>query len=527
MKKLQNIIYILLACSTLIFTTRCSEDFLNEDLKSEYAPANVFKDSLGFEAAIAGLQRLVREKYNGPQGLIATLQVGTDVCINGGNNVEGSQIPYEQYDQMNSQDAAASSFWTWGYRAINAANLIIEGSQSEEANLSDYARKLYEAEGRFFRAYVYNFLSILYGDVPLVTKPVKTPKTDFVREPVSSIVSTIISDLTFAMQNLPDITKVNNSGRVNKWAAEQLLAEAYIRNNQPELAETHCLNIIKSTRFSLVTERYGVKADEPGDPYSDMFIYGNQRYPQGNTEAIWVIELANNVPGGDDGQSQFRRVWVPQYWNVGGMVICDSLGGRGLGRMRSSPWWAYEIYEDSDMRNSPYNIRRHYYRNDSSDPLYGTEITVTGADTLNKMFPHNTKWYYFDPLDVFGYVTKKDRIIMRLSETYLLLAEAQFMQGHTSDAAISLNVVRNRANATPVAAADVSLDYILDERARELIGEEDRRVTLVRTGTLIDRVKAHNPVSASTIKDYNMLMPIPQAQIDLNKDAVLSQNDEY
>jgi hypothetical protein len=116
---------------------------------------------------------------------------------------------------------------------------------------------------------------------------------------------------------------------------------------------------------------------------------------------------------------------------------------------------------------------------------------------------------------------------MRLSETYLLLAEAQWMQDKASEAASSLNVVRGRANASLVDAADVTLDYILDERARELIGEEDRRVTLVRTGTLIDRVKAHNPVTAPYIQNHNMLLPIPQTQIDLNKDAELTQNPGY
>lgn len=527
MKNLQYIIYLLVLIPVIFFSTGCSEDFLEEDLKSEYAPANVFTDSLGFEAAVAGLQRLVREKFNGPQGMIATLQVGTDVCINGGNNTEGSQIPYEDYKQMNTEDAAAYNYWRWGYMVINASNLIIEGAQSEDAEISDYARNFYEAEGRFFRAYAYNFLSILYGDIPLVTKPVKEPKTDFVRTAISEILAVMIEDLTFAANHLPDITKVNSSGRINKWAAEQLLAEIYIRNNQAAEAETHLTNIISSGKFSLVTERYGIKADQPGDPYYDMFLYGNQRYKEGNTEAIWVIEQANNVPGGDDGQSQFRRVWVPQYWVIEGMEICDSLGGRGLGRMRSTAWWAYELYEENDMRNSSYNLRRQYYVNNSEDPNYGTETSATGADTLFKMFPHNTKWYFFDPLDVFGYVTKKDRIKMRLSETYLLLAEAQWMQGKTTEAAANLNVVRERANATPVDADDVNLDYILDERARELIGEEDRRVTLVRTGTLIDRVKAHNPVSAPYIQNHNMLLPIPQSQIDLNKDAELAQNPGY
>jgi starch-binding outer membrane protein, SusD/RagB family len=76
-----------------------------------------------------------------------------------------------------------------------------------------------------------------------------------------------------------------------------------------------------------------------------------------------------------------------------------------------------------------------------------------------------------------------------------------------------------------------TLDYILDERARELVGEENRRMTLMRTGKLVERAKRPNAVSPlnplSGIEDKHLLMPIPQSEIDLNKDAVLEQNPGY
>ena len=82
----------------------------------------------------------------------------------------------------------------------------------------------------------------------------------------------------------------------------------------------------------------------------------------------------------------------------------------------------------------------------------------------------------------------------------------------------------------------MSLDFILDERARELVGEENRRMTLVRTGTLVERAKrlcgtvtlaGGNIETTNGIQDYNVLLPIPQTEIDLNKDAVLEQNSGY
>jgi hypothetical protein len=78
-----------------------------------------------------------------------------------------------------------------------------------------------------------------------------------------------------------------------------------------------------------------------------------------------------------------------------------------------------------------------------------------------------------------------------------------------------------------VTASDITMDFILDERARELIGEENRRMTLVRTGTLLQRVKKLNIIENTTIQPYNSLLPIPQSEIDLNNQAVLTQNPGY
>jgi hypothetical protein len=180
------------------------------------------------------------------------------------------------------------------------------------------------------------------------------------------------------------------------------------------------------------------------------------------------------------------------------------------------------------MRNSRYNIQRKYYYNDPASAKYGQLVVVTGAtDTIQNIYAHTTKWNSYNSFDPFGTLTYKDRIYMRLGETYLLLAEAQFLQGNTTGAAADINILRTRANAPLVQPADITMDFILDERARELIGEEDRRVTLMRTGTLVERVQKYNPTSAGSIKTSNMLLPIPQSEIDVNNGAVLTQNPGY
>ncbi len=214
------------------------------------------------------------------------------------------------------------------------------------------------------------------------------------------------------------------------------------------------------------------------------------------------------------------------------MKIVDSLGGRGIARLRLNDWVNYRLYEQNDMRNSSYNFRRQYYYNDPARPAtYGKPVPYVGFDTVFRINPNITKWFEFNPLDEFGFAMIKDIIMMRLGETYLLRAEAQFKQGKLADAAASLNVIRARANATPVLAVDVTLDYILDERVRELVGEENRRMTLMRTGTLVARairLNSISPINQMTgLLDKHLLMPIPQAEINLNKDAVLEQNPGY
>jgi hypothetical protein len=116
-----------------------------------------------------------------------------------------------------------------------------------------------------------------------------------------------------------------------------------------------------------------------------------------------------------------------------------------------------------------------------------------------------------------------------LAETYLLRAEAYMHKNDLVKAAADINKVRERAQAKPVAPAQVDLDYILDERARELITEEPRHRTLVRTGKLVERVRKYNmrADTRATIQDKHAFWPIPQTAIDANFSKKLDQNPGY
>jgi hypothetical protein len=136
---------------------------------------------------------------------------------------------------------------------------------------------------------------------------------------------------------------------------------------------------------------------------------------------------------------------------------------------------------------------------------------------------------------------------MRLADAYLLRAEARIQQGNKAGAAEDINVLRDRAfktyraetgnvNAGKVTAAEMTMDFLLDERIRELVGEENRRYTLCRTGKLAERVQMIISKWAETTQSKaitgfdpskHTLLPIPLSEIQLNKDANLEQNPGY
>ncbi len=553
MKKYIKIVAVLVVVLSTI--TSCKKTFLDEKVYSNYTPA-ALTDSLAFEAAIVGIQNqyalwhtLGADNVNS-QGWLCVWQVGTDVAYNKAvADLDPFVIPYTNYENLTSTDPPALFAWKWAYNLINNCNVVIANIEDPSLVMGMQNKNSIKAEASFFRAFAFNTLATLFGKVPIITKPIISgSKTDFTRAPLNEVNDLIVADLTFAKTNLPAINNVKSNSRGKAYArantamASQLLAEAYLRmGGKDALAEAACDAVINSGDFSLTTARYGIKSGQPGDAFADMFIYGNQRKNQGNREAIWVLEIENpnsviggagstaspSFPGYTFGAPQYRRVWGSRYHQQAGMLLADSLGGRGISRMALTYFVLNGLYEASDMRNSKYNLRRIYYYNNPASPLYGQQVVPgPGIDTNRFIVPQTNKWNQYDPNDAFGNATIKDIIVMRLGETYLLKAEAQFKQGNSTGAATTINILRARANAAPITGSDVTLDFILDERARELIGEENRRMTLMRTGTLVNRV-AGRGLKITGLTAKNLLLPIPLSEIQLNKDAVLEQNPGY
>lgn len=567
-----KIYFLIIGIALLGTTISCSDDFLKEKPYSSYAPETLTDES-GVEAALKGLHYTFGQlwTWSDQQGWLCIWQVGTDVASPGG--IQGVEIPFFKYEDLNAENAGVNYMWTQSFRIINNANNALKaiGEEGDPQKIG---------EAKFFRGYTYNMLATLFGDVPLLTEPTASARTDFERTPIATVNEQIVEDLKYATEHLPDINELVSESRANKYMAMQTLGEVYLRIGKPDLAEPVLTSIITSGKFSLVNDRYGIdfNKNKPGDYYHDMFIHGNQRRSQGNTEAIWTYELeyTKNVAGGFTNAPQHRRVWVPAYHNVPGMAYevndptegkISVYGGRGNGRMRPSDWVKYKLYGEGDIRNSEFNITRTFHYNapnwsatigidangfrvaaDSPNAVEvrnvktGDRVVNAPGDSLEAMFPYTRKWDSYDPADGWGWTCIKDFPMMRLGETYLLRAEARLGNGNAAGAADDINILRNRAfkeariemndpNLGKVSAGDMSLDFILDERARELFAEENRRMTLMRTGKLIERAALNKESTIKgTISGLDpriQLLPIPLSEIQRNKDVQWENNPGY
>ncbi|HET6229583.1 MAG TPA: RagB/SusD family nutrient uptake outer membrane protein, partial [Longimicrobiaceae bacterium] len=221
------------------------------------------------------------------------------------------------------------------------------------------------------------------------------------------------------------------------------------------------------------------------------------------------------------------------YYTLKGINVAQpGYAGRGIGRIAPTKW-AINLYEPQDDRGSPYAMRKFLIYNDPATLPKGKALGDTLKLAWNKettndpLWPSPRKWDWINDVDPTGGYQYNDQPYLRLAETYLLLAEAQFKQGKLDEAAQSLNALRTRSHASQITASQVTLDFILDERSRELLSEEHRRYTLLRTGTWMDRTRKYNPLTAPFITARDTLLPIPQGVIDANLSKGMRQNPGY
>lgn len=534
MKILQYISLKVICMAMLICTlSSCSEDELIEVPKDSLAVENLYVSTDGFLAALNEMYHTIRREYNFYYFAQVT---GTDVGWSNFPHPDAQRF-IDYGDALNSEDKVSVEYYSRAYGAIAQLNLIIQEAEKDNIKWDapeDKAKVLGEA--RFFRAYHHNKMASLYGDAVIVDQYYTAPKFDFVRSPKQQVLEFIKTDLEFAASNIPCGVASLPSGRLSCWVAKHLLSEVYIGLGEYGMAATTANDIINNSPHQLMTSRFGPEADNPkGDVFRDLFREGNVDFNDGNMETIWVMEQQYQEAGGTGGMWARRQIQSFSS-NFLGVTVVDSTGGRGVGRI--TPTQAFlDLYEPNDIRGQNSNLKVDYYYNDAANlPAgvnYGDKVVYDETDPWLKytvFYPSCTKWDFgvqsrggaWSHIDA-----DKDFPKYRLSETYLLLAEAQHIAGNNEAAKDALNAVRLRAGASAITAGDVDMDFILDERARELYAEEDRRLTLYRTGMFVDRVKAMNPQAAPGVAAKHALFPVPQRVIDTNVDAVMEQNPGY
>lgn len=549
-------------------------DLLTEEPKDFLTPDNSYTSKAGFESALGNVYKDIRNHFYAESDAIDNyaLLAGTDIDLYMKHwNKGGPYFEYYYWNQLNGDNGMSKTWWQRFYSYIFSCNAIIERADADAAHWNSEADKnAIVGDAKFLRAFAYRFLANMWGTAPLVLEETKDPCFDYTNSTQEQLYKQCKEDLEFAIQYMPDIDD-QKGGRASKVAASHLLSEILIGLKDYDGAIKAASDVINNQAMHLMTERFGKLKDfqfqgydykgeeEPwGDVWWDLFREGNFNRVEGNTECIWNVQFDWQIDGGGNvgqwgGNQVMERWFSPTWWNrkdVDGNRnhMRSLLSGRPSAAAFATDYMGKQIWEykgdwDRDMRNSQYNIKRVHYWTNPNGRFYGQPMTAETMATPAEMdyqAPMLMKFVSDVPHGQFQDAesgqwhdngrTYKDWYIMRLSETYLLRAEAYMNKGDLAAAAQDINVVRGRAHATPVAAGDVNIELILDERARELCMEEFRINTLMRTNKLVDHLKMYNPqvkLQGYALDGHLNKLPIPNSEIEANKEGGLVQNPGY
>lgn len=256
-----------------------------------------------------------------------------------------------------------------------------------------------------------------------------------------------------------------------------------------------------------------------------------------NTRYVMDVAFANRATDSRyDGT--FQTVWLSNstQMSVRGTTGVTTPRGILVNGVDTSIWMADRLVTSQDRTRFKGIIFEPDHLNQTDRTPYYAPYTASYYPSVRK-FDDSTRGDQNDYSD-------RPYILYRFSDVYLVAAEAALKGGATlQDAANMINALRTRAAlkagqtqaqytaavaAQQITPAQITLDFILEERSRELFAEDTRWWDLSRTKKLVERVKAYNAEAAAGVQEYNMLRPIPQSQIDLvTEGAKYPQNTGY
>jgi len=545
---------LILIVVTSLFITGCS-DFLKEENKSNPDAAVLYKTTSGYESFVNSCYSTLRDVYGDN---IEMFVAGTDLYKIGRAGLTSQGLG--NYQGLTPADNSVKAFYSVVYQSIKRCNDAIYYG---ELNKHSAVRI---AEVRFLRAYYYFQLVQQFGDVALATDFITAPVTSYERTPASDVYTFIIDEMKAALSALP----ATAANRVNQRVVNHYLSLVYLTRGY----ETFGTSADFQSAVDYATAAINNQAlTLPFDGKTGVFFPGNEK----NAEIIFSVQYSStslaNVTSGNSQASSFgaylggadgavndgmtyMNTKLKPTMRLYNLLSADANDKRFAGTFMQELYGVvstgkcsfYSYFKKFDTRND-LEVLMYYPRPGAVqadvdawkaiNPSKRSAATIKFAGTnnwekndLDKDYPCIKK--FSDPDAPFNTTaSRRDIFLARLAETYLIRAEAYIKLGtKQTEAKNDINVVRTRAGAASITEASATVDYILDERAREFAGEYNRWYDLKRTGKLVQYVSTYNPdvPSESNMKGndgkYKILRPIPQDAIGLNSATVI-QNPGY
>lgn len=536
----------------------------------------------GYKKLINGCYyTMVRPLYGGGEDYhVFWEEAGTDIWQ--GPREDGWMPQCFTYKGLNGGVGTLGELWRGPYEGINLCNAAIE--YADKSGLGEGEKEAKAAEAYFLRAYYNLILVEHFGGVYLPKTYTKEPMFDIPRMPVKDFYDLIFSDLQYAMTHLPQTQ--SEVGRATRAAAYHLYAKACLQRAPYEDVtadeKRRLYGEARDKAEAVITHDEGLA---PGialySEASEIFDVDNNKR---NTEALWVVSHSTIASLNANTPKYWNRVFKQFGAIDAGMcgVVLNKDSLPKFERRIMPTRFMLELYsEPQDTRYAAF-FREKYYadvdytwtesdckkfdRNTSAagvktirkgdvalwftrehvgdedarseavidiDKIYDAEgkATVLGKTYYPVLRKYEVPGMYEGELT--KTYTSADNIVYRLADTYLLAAEAWFRLDNKGMAAGYINEVRNRAcrnhdHSMDIGAGDVTEDFILDERARELVGEYTRWMDLKRFRLLKQRAQAHNPNITTFDEAVHYLRPIPEKdELNYQKDPDEFQNPGY
>lgn len=511
--------YIAILAVGLIFAA-CTESIVDISPKDQMTTDVALSTIEGIEGAVYGVYERGRNILES-NDICMYKQCQTDL-VKAGSHLSDQNIfraIFEMDYQFNGSLSGVTSIFDGYYIGINRANLIIEAVDKFEGDLTDADKaRLDNALGQalFFRAYYHHCLVTKWENIELITESAIDPNQEFVLETPDEVYPVIIEDLETAVDLLLESSTVNSVGRVSKGVARHLLSKVYMDRGEWAKAAEMAEAVVNDPAYELVSD------------LETIFDIDNQS----NKEIVfsWQFSASDlNHP------QRVTQQWYPLYDRVNGVARTFEQGGRPWARIHPSDYY-FSLFEEGDKRLEAWHKTTWYFDVDAEDdPLPEgaqigdpvTEENVGDAAGFGMLTIVPTTDKYKEDADILGKDLGdaegfRNIIQYRVSEAYLIAAEAYWRAGDESKGLTFLNAVRERAGVDPFNS--ITEEIILEESAREIGHEGGRWELLKRTGKLIERVQMYNPEAGANIQDYHTRWPLPRTFVDLTG---VPQNDGY